>query len=108
MPKLFLAILTLLLGTSLAFAGPRKLSRDLEAKSPSDQSQVDVIVQFNQAPIAHHHQKILDRGGKLKQTLGDFKGSAYSIPASALADLANDPEVTYISPDRPVRNSSNR
>jgi serine protease AprX len=65
-----------------------------------------VIVQFRQVPTARHHQKVLDRGGKLRRELGRFRGAAYSMPASALASLAADPEVVYISPDRPVHASS--
>ena len=105
--KLLLMIFALAMGTSLAFAGPHKLSKDLEGKNSSDQSRVDVIVQFNQAPTAHHHQKVFDRGGQRGRDLGQFKGGAYSIPASSLADLAADPEVVYISPDRPLRRTSN-
>jgi len=93
-----------LLSTSLAFAGNHKISKDLENKTGSNQ--VNVIVQFNQAPTARHHQKVFDRGGKINRNLGHFRGGAYSLPASAIADLANDPEVVYISPDRPLRGAS--
>jgi subtilisin family serine protease len=74
------------------------MSTDLAGKHSS--AMVDVIVQFTQIPTARHHQKVLSRGGTLKQELGVVKAGAYSIPASALADLAADPEVVYISPDR--------
>lgn len=74
------------------------MSKDLEGKKASDQ--VDVIVQFTQTPTASHHQKVLSRGETLKHELGLVKSGAYSMPASALADLAADPEVVHISPDR--------
>ncbi|MFZ1087332.1 MAG: S8 family peptidase, partial [Terracidiphilus sp.] len=93
----------MLLSASLAFAGSPKLSSDLQGPSASDQ--VDVIVQFNHAPTAAYHQKVYSRGGTLKQSLGQFKGGAYTIPAAALADLANDPDVVFISPDRPLHSS---
>jgi serine protease AprX len=99
-----LALLAVILSASLAFAGPRKMSKDLDGKKPSDR--VDVIVQFNQVPTARHHQKVLARGGKLRRELGRFKGGAYTISASELARLAADPEVVYISPDRPLRGAS--
>jgi serine protease AprX len=89
----------------MAFAGPQKISGDLQAKTTADQ--VDVIVQFTQVPTAVHHEKILSRGGMIKRELGQFKGAAYSMPASALADLADDPDVVYISPDRPLKGASN-
>jgi serine protease AprX len=91
----------LILTASLAFAGSPKMSKDLEGKNASDQ--VNVIVQFTQAPTAKHHQKVMNKGGKFKQELGLVNGGAYSVPASALADLAADPDVAFISPDRPVQ-----
>jgi serine protease AprX len=90
----------LILSASLAFAGSRKMSKDLEGKNTSDQ--VDVIVQFKQAPTSRHHQKVFNRGGRLNHELGLVKSGAYSLPVSALAGLAADPDVAYISPDRPV------
>ena len=95
--RTFLTLCTVILSASLAFAGSPKMAKDLEGKRPSDQ--VNVIVQFRQAPTAKHHQKVLNRGGKLKQELGLVKSGAYSLPASALAGLAADPDVAYISPD---------
>jgi len=98
--RTFLTLCTVILSASLAFGGSPKMAKDLEGKRPSDQ--VDVIVQFRQAPTSKHHQKVLNRGGKFKHELGLVKGGAYSLPASALNSLANDPDVAYISPDRPV------
>jgi serine protease AprX len=34
--------------------------------------------------------------------LSIVKAATYSIPASALEDLANDPDIAYVSPDRTV------
>ena len=98
--KRFLTLCAVILCATMAFAGSPKMSKDLEGKNASDQ--VDVIVQFNQVPTARHHQKVLSRGGKLKHELGLVKSGAYSLPASALADLAADPDVAYIAPDRPL------
>jgi subtilisin family serine protease len=67
-------------------------------------AQVNVIVQFTTPPSALHHQKVVNRGGKLKSEFGGIiRGAAYSMPVRAIADLARDPEVTYIAPDRPVQ-----
>jgi len=93
-----------ILTASLAFAGNHKISKDLDSKSGSNQ--VNVIVQFSQAPSARHHKKVLDRGGKINRELGHFRGGAYSLPASEIAELAKDPEVLFISPDRPLRGAS--
>lgn len=101
----FLTILGLILSASLALAAPHeKLSKELRGSNSS--GMVDVIVQFDRVPTAKEHQKIFDRGGKLKRELGHFKGGVYSIPASELNDLAKDPEVKYISLDRPLRGSA--
>jgi serine protease AprX len=93
------------LSTSLAFAGShRKLAKEFDNVKATDQ--VNVIVQFNQVPTAKHHQKVTSRGGKINRDLGRFKGGAYRMSASALADLANDPSVVFISPDRPLKGAS--
>jgi len=87
-----------------AFAGTSKLSQDLEQNNSSQL--VDVIVQYNQVPTAAYHQKVLGRGGALKRQYNQFKGGAYRLPASELNDLAADPDVAYISPDRPLSGAS--
>ena len=102
--KIILTLCVLILGVCAAFASSAKISTDLQGKNGTDQ--VDVIVQYNQVPTAEHHQKVFSRGGTLKRELGSFKGAAYSIPASALADLAGDPDVVYITPDRPLQAAS--
>lgn len=99
--KKMITLYALILCTGLAFAQTHKMSEDLEGIPPS--TQVDVIVQFTQAPTARHHRKVLDRGGKLKRELGLIKGGAYSLPGSALEDLAQDGDVAFISPDRPLK-----
>lgn len=78
-----------------------KYARELDAADPS--SNVNVIVQWNKLPGDDEHQKVIRRGGGIHSKFGHLKSAAYSVPASALANLANDPDVAYISPDRPVR-----
>jgi serine protease AprX len=63
----------------------------------------DVIVQYAHTPTARHHQRVLAAGGVLKHELSIVKGAHYTLPVRALRELAEDPEVTYISTDRPVR-----
>ena len=95
-----LTVCLVILTASLASAGSPKMAKDLSGKKGS--AQVDVIVQFTQSPTARHHQKVLSKGGTLKNALGLVNGGSYSVPASALAALAADPDVAYISPDRSV------
>src|SRR5450631_2144702 len=77
-----------------------KVSQDLQI-ADSDET-VNVIVQFRQAPTERHHLAVQARGGRLRTDLHAIRASVYSIPASRLAELADDPDVEYISPDRPV------
>ena len=82
----------LLIATAgFAPAADNKVAQDL-LNQPG--STVDVIVQYTTAPTAYHHRKVLNRGGVLKGDLGGvIRGAAYSVPASAIAELAKDPDV---------------
>src|SRR6266566_4436771 len=101
-----LALITLL-AAGLSFAdGKNKVSKDLDApKGGHNGATVDVIIQFNQTPTAAHHQKVQNKGGVLKTNLDFIKGAHYSVPTGSLEALENDPDVTYISPDREVSGS---
>ncbi len=89
---------------SLAAATNNKLAPELRKQRGNDS--VDVIVQFKVQPTARHHQKVLNKGGQLRRSFSLLKGGAYTVPASTLAQLANDPEVSYISPDRQLQGVS--
>src|SRR5229473_3995386 len=102
-----LALVTLLTaGTSLADSKKPKISDDLKAaRSSKHGATVDVIIQFNQTPTDAHHQKVQSKGGTLKTKLDLIKAAHYSVPTEALDALADDPDVVYISPNRPVKGS---
>src|SRR5437899_4039586 len=99
-----LALITLLAaGLSFADGNKHKLSNDLDAlKGGHNGATVDVIIQFNQTPTTAHHQKVQSKGGVLKTKLDFINGAHYSVPVESLDALADDPDVAYISPDRPV------
>src|SRR3989475_6057250 len=104
--RLALLALFVLLAPSLSLADGKKhkVSQDLEAlKSGPSGATVDVIIQYNQTPTDAHHQRVQDKGGVLKTKLDFIKGAHYSVPVESLDALADDPDVAYISPDRPVR-----
>src|SRR6266700_6376447 len=104
--RLALSLLLVLLVAGLCFADGKKpkLSKDLDAlKGGHNGATVDVIIQFNQTPTAAHHQKVQSKGGVLKTKLDFIKAAHYSVPVESLDGLADDPDVAYISPDRPVR-----
>jgi serine protease AprX len=89
----------LLVASSLLFGDPPREKLAPELREPVASGNVDVIVQFDQVPTDAHHQKVISRGGQLKNKLDLVKGGTYTVPSSALADLASDPSVTHISVD---------
>src|SRR3989449_148772 len=90
----------LALTAGMAFGRSGKISKDLENADPG--ATVDVIIQFSERPSKQDHQRVFDKGGRLKKELPVVKGAVYSIPVSALEDLANNSNVAYISSDRRV------
>ena len=65
--------------------------------------QTRVIVQFNQAPTEEHFSRLQTRGARLNGRLGLVRAGAYTLPASHLEDMANDPAVASISPDHDLK-----
>ena len=107
--RILLTLLTCLLATSISLAdgNKHKLSKDVDAlRGGHNGTTVDVIIQFNQTPVAAHHQKVQDKGGVLKKKLDVIKGAHYSVPVESLPALADDPDVAYISPNRPLSGTS--
>ena len=102
--RTLLAVCAAILSAGMAFADSSKMSSDLMGKDGS--GQVDVIVQFKDVPTAQDHEKVFSRGGVLKTDLGRFRGGAYRVPVSTLSELAADPGVVYISPDRPLKGAA--
>src|SRR6266480_2660373 len=103
--RLALLALVALLAAALSFADGKKhkLSKDLDALRGSNSGPtVDVIIQFNHAPTDAHHQKVQSKGGLLKSKMDLIKGAHYSVPVGSLDALAADPDVAYISPNRPL------
>src|SRR6266571_4800081 len=107
--RLILLTLIFLMAPGLTFADGKKhkLSKDLdELRSGSHGATVDVITQFNQVPTDAHHGKVQAKGGVLKTKLDLIKGAHYSVPVQSLPALADDPDVAYISPNRPLSGTS--
>ena len=96
----FLRFIIFLLAASLAFAGSPKISKDLEGLEPG--AFVDVIVQFKKAPSEADFGAVRGRGATEKKRLPLIKSGVFSLPVAALAGVANNPAISYISPDRPV------
>ncbi len=94
-------ITVLLMTASVAFARNPKFGRDLDGVDP--RSVVDVIVQFDHVPAQADHLWVRGQGGALRMPYRRVKAGFYRVPASSLKQLANNPHVTFISPDRPVK-----
>ncbi len=60
-------------------------------------------MQWNSAPDEGKQRKVGLLGGLLNSVLNLLNLTVYTIPASSIQQLASDPDVAYISPDRPVR-----
>jgi len=96
-----LALVCMMLGTCLALASPRKVSRDLKKQSSS--ARVNVIVQYRVPPSPGHFARVVAKGGTLQQNLPVINGAVLTVTGRSLKALAKDPDVAYISPDRTVR-----
>ena len=98
------ATLCLLLSAVPAFAHPKTSP---ELRHSNSGKGVDVIVQFTVTPTDRHIAKVTGKGAALKRKLSLINAAAFKhLPASAVARLAQDPEVAYISPDRQVMGSA--
>lgn len=93
-------LFALLLLSFGADAEERKLSHDLQSIDAA--ATVPMIVQYVQQPADIDHQKALNLGAQFKNTFNALRGAAISLPTSSLNNLANDPNVKYVSLDRPV------
>jgi serine protease AprX len=100
-----LSLVFILIVTTALAEAPLKSKLSRELSSGSQQGDVKVIVQWKVVPTAEHDEKVVRRGGTVKHHLELIKAGSYSIPAAALADLASEPDVAYISLDRPIKGS---
>ena len=98
-----LALLALLPGTLLAAPPAKhnpKLSLDLESAQPSEQ--IPVIIQYRSQPGSVEDSKIFALGGVAHRHIDLIHAVHAHVPGAFLAQLATDPNVKYISIDRPV------
>ena len=76
-----------------------KISPDTGASSGSN---VAVVIQYTQDPGALKQLIINNLGGRVTGNLHSIYAIAATVPQSGLSVLAADPDVTYVSIDRPV------
>src|SRR5947209_20030895 len=97
--KQSLRFLALFAGASLALAGSRV------APDMPNSSSVDVIVQFTNPPTKSELQA-LGSYGQLKKVFNNVTaGEVVLSPSQIPTLLANDPNIAYISPNRPNKGS---
>ena len=99
----------LLIGATLsifvAFAQPRssssKLAPELAGLDPD--SSVDVIVKYKEQPTDFHRSLATHRGASQVRSLDIINSQHYRMSASQAAELADDPSVEFVHPDRQVQ-----
>src|ERR1700684_4064968 len=104
----------LLLSTVPSYAGSKPTLNNGTPKFASDLQQrveangmVTVIVQHRQMPSAAHLRSMQGRGAAIKSQFHTIHAVTMRVPASMLAELAQDPNVTYITPDRTQKMAAN-
>src|SRR6202790_5792817 len=79
-----------------------KFSADPKQRAEGAGSMVTVIVQYRQMPTASSIRTMQVGGAAIKSKLHTIRAVTMRVPVSMLAKLAKDPNVAYITPDRPV------
>src|SRR5579884_3122398 len=103
---LITALIAAMSGSVLSAATPpSKISKDLQNLSPM--TMVDVVIQWRTAPTAAFLNKVHLQGGLDKVLLPLVNGGAFHLPSFALNILALDPDIVYISADRPHKGLMN-
>lgn len=109
-----LAAALLLLSAAPSYAGSKPATNNGTPKFASDLQQrveangmVTVIVQHRVMPTSAHLKGMQGRGAAIKSQFHTIRAVTMRVPANMLAELANDPNVTYITPDRTQKMAAN-
>lgn len=100
-----MALLVLSAMPSYAGAKPvlnNRFSKDLQQRAAGGNGMVTVIVQYRQMPSSSSFKPMRMRGAAIRSRLHTIRAVTMRVPVSMLAELAKDPNVAYITPDRPV------
>src|SRR2546430_13554688 len=95
-----LSVVILLSATMYGQRINHKLAEELRGVTPD--ATLDVIVQYRQTPAETNHRKVHAGGGQLKRNLDVIRAAHYTISARQLESLSQDPDVEFVSPDRPL------
>jgi serine protease AprX len=83
-----------------------KFSADLQQRAGAN-GMVTVIVQHRQMPTSAHLRAMQTRGATIKSKFHTIRAVTMRVPVSMLAELAKDPNVAYITPDRTQKMTAN-
>ena len=83
-----------------------KFSRDVQQRVDAS-GMVTVIVQHRQMPSDAHLKAMQGRGATIKSKFHTIHAVMMRVPVSMLAELANDPNVSYVTPDRTQKMAAN-
>ncbi len=110
--------LSLLLGSAvLSYAGVKstldnendvpsgKFASDLHQRTDGT-GMVTVIVQYRQMPGSSHFNTLRAGGASIRSQFRSIRAVTMRVPESMLAEMEKNPNVAYITPDRPVSMSS--
>ena len=90
---------------STGWAKDKKIAHDLNTDDPA--AIVNVVVQYSHQPNSTNHGNAQKHGANLKGDFTVIKSSLMSLPASEVKNLLNDdPDISYISPDRAVQGAA--
>lgn len=92
--------------TTGAAAAARKFSADLNDHVGQD-GMVTVIVQHRQMPASAHLKDMQGRGAIIRSKFNSIRAVTMHVPASMVEELAKDPNVAYITPDRVQKMTAN-
>jgi len=96
-------MLVFLASTTVAWGeqgSQKKISPDLrEVKS---EAAISVIIQYEKPELQSSQDRLVARGGTVQRKLPLVKGRLVSVAGAKIAELARDPNVRYISLDRPL------
>ncbi|MEW5807447.1 MAG: S8 family peptidase, partial [Acidobacteriota bacterium] len=84
-----------------------KISADLKEKlaAGNKDEELQVIIQYNDAPAAADFDRIKEKGGKIKRGFNAVRGIAASLSLKEIEELQSDSRIRSISPDRIIRGS---
>ncbi len=89
-----------------ADAATAKFSVDLNDHVGQD-GMVTVIVQHRQMPSSAHLKDMQGRGAIVRSKFNSIRAVTMHVPASMVEELANDPNVLYVTPDREQKMTAN-